>query len=59
MDVTFLESETFFPKPYSHSTEEQNMDNWENWPGFKEVSNNDGMTESNGRQLLLVLVGTW
>ena len=34
------------------------MDNWENWPGIEEVSNNDDMTKSEGRQLLPVLVGT-
>lgn len=41
MDVTFLESETFFPKQATHSSlqgeilsEEQN---WENWPSFEAI----------------------
>ncbi|XP_059659238.1 uncharacterized protein LOC132306059 [Cornus florida] len=45
MDVTFLESETFFSKQGSHSSlqgellcEEQNVDNWENWPGFEDTN---------------------
>lgn len=63
MDVTFLESETFFPKPNSHSShqgellgEEQNVNSWENWPSFDDTNFKeheiDGMIKSDGAQLL-------
>ena len=45
MDVTFLESKTFFPKQATHSSlqgeilsEEQN---WVNWPGFEDTSSSN------------------
>ncbi|KAJ7969169.1 Retrovirus-related Pol polyprotein from transposon TNT 1-94 [Quillaja saponaria] len=54
MDVTFLESETFFPKQVIHSSlqgeilgEEQNM---EKWPGFEDVS----VIENNEAQVIEV-----
>ncbi|KAK2991229.1 hypothetical protein RJ640_018312 [Escallonia rubra] len=42
MDVTFLESETFFPKQATHSSLQGEIlseePNWKKWPGFEDVS---------------------
>lgn len=63
MGVTFLKSETFFPNQGPHSSlqgellcEEQNVENWENWPGFEDT--NLEINQSDESQLPPVLVGT-
>ncbi|KAK2989526.1 hypothetical protein RJ640_001935 [Escallonia rubra] len=42
MDVTFLESETLFPKQATHSSLQEEIQskeqNWKKWPGFEDVS---------------------
>ena len=58
MDVTFIESENFFTSQSSRSSLQGEMmseeQNWENWPGFEETSNDVG--EVQPREPMVTLI---
>ncbi|KAL6318435.1 hypothetical protein AAG906_041201 [Vitis piasezkii] len=58
MDVTFIESENFFTSQSSRSSLQGEMiseeQNWENWPGFEETSND--IREVQPREPMAILI---